>query len=194
MNVTKMIRRISIVIAIMLMAMGCGKKKSDAALSDEARKVCGSWAYSHDKETPAVIFRSDGTAQYEGKDYTFESDGQFIELKDKENETKKLRYVLEKDDMYLYSTNTYILDGTKNQDGLTGKWKCSEKNWSFEFTKEGTFMEDGFFPGHYIVNEEESSIKLMYNDHFEDTVCYYQIDGDELSIEYPWRMVDVNAE
>ena len=40
------------------------------------------------------------------------------------------------------------------------------------------------------MNEEgDSSFKLMYIDHFEDTVCYYTLDGNVLMVEYPWQMV-----
>ena len=93
------------------------------------------------------------------------------------------------DKLYIYEQTTYKYDGEGEPEGLIGQWSCAEKKWKFEFTDDGTFMEDGYFPGYYIVDEAEGSFKLIYNDRFEDTVCYYNITGDELLLEYPWCMV-----
>jgi len=173
---------------ILLLMSACGKK-DDGSLSEEAKKICGSWAYNHDKETAVVIFRNDGTAEYEGKDYTFECDKEFIQLTGSGGENLQLRYMLDNKGMYLYSNITYTYSGENVPVDLVGEWFCSEKNWSYIFTDKGTFLEDGYFPGYYIVDEEHSTFKLVYNDHFEDTICYYRLEGDKLYIEYPWRMV-----
>lgn len=61
----------------------CGKNAT--AKSNEA--ICGSRAYTHDKETAIAVFHKDGIAKYEGKDYSFECDSQFIKLKDKDGKT-----------------------------------------------------------------------------------------------------------
>ena len=53
----------------------------------------------------------------------------------------------------------YEGDGTP--DGLVGLWKSKEK-WSFEFTSEGTFKEDEYFPGHYSVDEGNKTFSLAY--------------------------------
>jgi len=181
---------ISVVFVLMLAVMSaCGKSVDSDSLSEEAQKICGSWAYNHDKETAVAVFRKDGTAEYEGHDYTFECDSSFISLTDDEGGVLKLRYKLDDEDMYLYSYNTYSYSGEGFPVSLVGVWLCPEKNWSYIFTDKGTFMEDGYFPGHYSVDEASSSFKLMYNDHFEDTVCYYSLEGDKLYIEYPWKMV-----
>ncbi len=63
----------------------CGKNAP--AKSNEAKGICGNWAYTHDKETVIAVFHKDDTAQYEGKDYSFECDSQFIKLKDKDGKT-----------------------------------------------------------------------------------------------------------
>ncbi len=190
MKKTKLITIFLVIVLILLAMTACGK--NNTALSEEAQKICGSWAYNHDKETAIAVFREDGTAQYEGKDYSFECDGQFIQLKDKKGDTIQLRYAFNDEGIYLYSNNTYTFSGEGEPDGLVGEWSCAEKKWSYSFTEQGTFMEDGFFPGYYTVDDKNSTFKLVYNDQFEDTVCYFQLEGNKLSIEYPWRMVKMS--
>ena len=34
----------------------------------------------------------------------------------------------------------------------------------------------------------------MYLDPLQDTLLYYDLDGDELAIDYPWRMVHVSKD
>ncbi|HEX3022227.1 MAG TPA: hypothetical protein VHP81_07530, partial [Lachnospiraceae bacterium] len=182
------------VVLMLLWITACGKNENDTATSNEALEICGSWAYIHDKETAIAVFREDGSAQYEGQDYSFECDSQFIKLKDSKGETIQLRYVLDKKGMYLYSNNTYTFCGEDEPNGLVGEWSCAEKNWTYAFTEKGTFLEDGYFPGYYSVDDESSTFKLVYNDHFEDTVCYFQLEGNKLQVEYPWRMVRMNEE
>lgn len=63
---------LSILLALSVTA--CGEDK----LSQEARNICGSWAYVHDKKTPVAVFRKNGAAEYEGKKYSFTCDSQFI--------------------------------------------------------------------------------------------------------------------
>ena len=127
---------------ILLLMTACGKNEKDAAISNEAPEICGSWAYIHDRETAIAVFNEDGTAQYEGKDYSFEFDNQFIRLKDKDGKITKLRYLSDDEGMYLYSNNTYTFSGEGLPESLVGEWSCAEKNWSYSFTDKGTFLED----------------------------------------------------
>lgn len=192
----KKIKKIPIFLVFMLILLSmtaCGKSEKETAVSKEALAICGSWAYIHDKETSIAEFRQDGTAQYEGKNYSFECDSQFIKLKDTDGETIQLRYKLDDEGMYLYSNNTYTFQGEGEPDGLLGEWSCPEKNWSYSFTEAGTFKEDGYFPGYYTVDDKNGTFKLVYNDHFEDTVCYFRLEKNNLFIEYPWRMVKTSA-
>ena len=161
----------------------------DAAATAES--LMGNWAYIHDTENPVLAFSINRNAIFEGKLYTYDCDGDFINLTDENGNVKKMRFVLDKDGMYLFKSTTYEFTGEGKPDGLIGVWECKEQNWSFEFTKMGTFREDAYFPGYYTVDEAASTFKLIYNDHFEDTTCYYQLDGNKLTIEYPWRMVKV---
>ena len=167
-----------LLIAAAMLLSGCG----------ENDPLCGEWAYIHDPETPVLTLEANGKAKFNGADYTFKSDDTYIKLASG-GETLDMRYVLEDDGMYLYETTvyTYASEGTPN--GLTGRWECKAQNWTFEFTENGTFMEDAIFPGYYFADEAAGTIKLVYNDQFVDTVCYYTLSGNELRIEYPWRMV-----
>jgi hypothetical protein len=189
MNRIKFLPTCLAVVIMLLMMTACDKNENGIAKSNEAQEIWGSWAYIHDKETAIAEFREDGTAQYEGKEYFFECVSMFIKLTNSDGETIQLRYELDDEGMYLYSNNTYTFSGEGEPDGLVGEWSCADKNWSYSFTEAGTFMEDGYFPGNYTVNDEDSTFKLVYNDQFEDTVCYFQVKENKLQIEYPWRMV-----
>lgn len=154
---------------------GCGEKGP----------LDGKWAYIHDTENAALEISTNKTV-LDGTKYSSSYDNEFITLKDSNGEEKKLRYEMDEKGIYLYKPAEYKLSG--EADGLTGLWE-NPLGWSFEFTDKGTFIEDAQFPGYYTYNEADGSVKLVYNDHFEDTTIYVHIDGDVLNIEYPWRMV-----
>lgn len=192
MKTTKFLPTFFVVVLMVLLMTACGKNNNNTAVSNKAQVICGSWAYKHDKKTAIAVFRKDGTAQYEGKDYSFECGSQFIKLKDKDGKSIQLRYALHDKGMYLYSNNIYTFSGEGEPDGLVGEWSCAEKNWSYSFTKEGTFKEDGYFPGDYTVDDKNSTFKLVYTDKFEDTVCYFHLEKNKLHVEYPWPMVKIS--
>lgn len=158
-------------------------------ISDEAKAVCGNWAYIHDKETCVLSLSENGIARYNNVNYIFNSDGEFITLTDDEGVAETFRYQMNGDQMLFYITSDYTYTGGGEPDGLVGSWANKSKKYTFEFTGNGTFFEDAIFPGNYTVNKDASSIKLMYNDQFSDTVCYYKLDGKKLILEYPWTMV-----
>lgn len=173
-----------ILIAALVLLAGCGA----GSVSEQAKAITGKWAYIHDEETTILSLKSDGTASFHDKDYTYDCDEQFIKLSS-DNDTLDLRYKVDGDNLYIFEQTVYKFTGEGSPDGLVGKWTCAEKKWEFEFTDKGTFMEDGYFPGYYTVDEAAGTFKLVYNDQFEDTVCYYKLTGDELMLEYPWCMV-----
>ncbi len=183
-------RAYSIVIFVLLVLSltACGNN-GENSLSAQARNVCGSWAYIHDRETPVAVFHENGSAEYDDVRYSFECEDGFILLTDKKGNTTKVRYELDDDGMLLYRSTKYSYSGDTKPDGLIGQWTCPETSWTFEFTGAGTFLEDGYFPGLYTLDEQNKTFTLIYNDQFEDTVCYYSLEGDMLCIEYPWRMV-----
>ncbi|MBR5420401.1 MAG: hypothetical protein IK115_04565 [Lachnospiraceae bacterium] len=159
------------------------------ACADKAER----WAYNHEPETEILsLNEGNGTALYKGVKYKYEKTPDRINLKDDKGETLSLRYVAEGDGMILYEASTYIRDGEGSQgpDSIVGDWK-QENGWIFRFTAEGGFSEEDMFYGHYSLNEEQHSIKLMYDDPLEDAILYYTLDGDRLTIEYPWPLVRV---
>lgn len=162
---------------------GCGYPAGDDAIS-------GKWAYIH--ETDKVAFKvnpEEHKAVLDGEKYTCDVEDGFITLTDKKGNDMKLRYVSDEKGIYLYKIQEYVFNGTPTQGSLTGVWEDPDKAWSFEFTEDGEFKEDGYFPGYFVADYEAGTIKLMYNDHFEDTLLYFSIAGNRLIVEYPWRMV-----
>lgn len=180
-------------VLVLIVLSGCGKTAA-ADLSPQAKKIIGKWAYIHAKEETVAEFKEDGTATYQGEKYTFDCDDTFVHLTGKEGQVTKLRYEVAADGIYLYQHTDYSYTGEGTPESIYGSWRCEEKKWSFEFTKEGTFLEDGYFPGKYVLDEANSTVKLIYGDKFEDTVFYYAVRDNILSIEYPWKMVPTGSE
>lgn len=177
------------VVLVVALAVFFGRRKPVAWNVYESA-LSGRWAYVHDTENVAAIFRENGTARFEGKEYHYTSDEKFIYLTDNSGETKKLRYVRQEDQMYVYIQSTYTRVGDTGGDGLVGVWCCEEKGWTFEFTDKGTFMEDGALTGYYEQHSEEGTIRLAYGEALEDTLFFYeQRSSNELFVEYPWLML-----
>ena len=182
-----------LLLTVMTLALtGCGHKDV-SNLSDEAKFLCGSWAYIHEPDKTALKLNDDLTAKLDGEKYTYEVKDSHIELTDKSGNTVSYRYLWDEHEnqLFFFKQNVYTYKGTGTPDGIVGLWECPEQNYKFEFTSEGTFQEDGYFPGYYVVDEEAGSFKLIYNDQFYDTTCYFTLNGNELLIEYPWPMVRV---
>lgn len=165
---------------------------SFASDSSEAEVILtGKWGYIHDPDTPSLIIKANGKAELDGKKYTYSIEDNHLVLTDKKGKSESLRFLIDDTGIYLYKNAVYQYDGEDEPSSLEGVWKCEEYHWSYEFTSSGSFKEDGFFPGYYTVNEEDSSFTLVYNDQFEDTTCFYQLNGSELTVSYPWRMVKI---
>lgn len=176
--------------AFILLATVTACKEAPAVPGERNSDVCGKWAYIHEPEKTVAKFNEDGYATYENKDYTFTTDDTFIYLTDKKGDITKLRYEINEKGMVLCKNTeyTYQMEGTP--DSIVGYWLCEKDNYEFQFSAAGTFMEDGAFTGHYIVDPEESTVRLMYGQYFEDTVCHYSVNGNVLTVEYPWQMVE----
>ncbi len=164
---------ITFIFTMIMSATGCGKKTE-------------SWAYVHEPEVETIAFFDNGKAVYKGNDYKYSKDDSFITLSGKDSEDLKLRYVMDGDSMILYEKSTYKR-ADEAGDGIVGTW-TQDNGWSYVFTKDGEFSEENIFYGHYSVDEENSCIKLMYSDPLEDAYLYYTLNGDELTIDYPWPM------
>ncbi len=168
----------ALVLAILLMLVGCAGSKSPLE---------GDWAYNHDPETVILSVKGD-KAVFKGADYSALCSDDRLTLTAADGETLALRYEKNKEGILLYEPTDYVFEGESEPDGLVGLWTDAADKWSFEFTANGTFKEDGYFPGLYSI-QEDGTVKLVYNDMFPDTTLYYTIDGDTLHVEYPWQMV-----
>ncbi len=159
-----------------------------AGCGNTSNPYAGEYAYIHDPETVILSLKDNGKAQYKGDKYRYTMDDQYITLQNGDDELK-LRYTADDDEFYLYETAQYTYADEGAPNGFLGDWYDPDTNWRFEFESDGTFREDGYFPGTYIADAEAGTIKLCYTDHFYDTTIYYSVDGDVLSVEYPWSMV-----
>ncbi|MCF0130548.1 MAG: hypothetical protein HUJ71_02410 [Pseudobutyrivibrio sp.] len=147
----------------------------------------GKWSYIHDDSTVALDI-SGGKATLDGVKCTVKENGDILELSGDGGEYFEVGPSDTEGQIILYKYSEYTYQGEGNPESLVGVW-ISDEGWQFEFTDDGTFKEDGYFPGYYTDNVEGSNFKLVYNDHFVDTVCGYVIDGDTLTVRYPWPMV-----
>ncbi|MCR5101335.1 MAG: hypothetical protein K6B41_08255 [Butyrivibrio sp.] len=168
---------IALFLLIISTTTGCGKKTE-------------SWAYSYEPEDEVIAFYDNGMAEYKGEEYSYSKDDQFITLSKNKDEVLKLRYEMEGDTMLLYEASTYKLDDNCVEDGIVGSWK-QDNGWSYVFDKDGKFSEENIFYGEYTVDEAKNCIRLMYDDPIEDAYLYYTLDGDELTIDYPWPMTKI---
>ena len=167
----------TILISSALLLGGCGAKTEK-------------WAYAYEPTEEVIELSDNGKAQYKGDKYTYTQDDNFIELKDKSGNVTELRYAMENDNMVLYEKSTYTFSEGEPTEGIIGLW-TQDNGWSYEFTEDGKFSEENIFFGHYTVDEEKSCIRLMYDDPIEDAYLYYTLDGDKLTVAYPWPMVRV---
>lgn len=166
-----------IALTILLMMSGCGKEKSGP--------YEGKWAYNHDTEKTALKIDPEGQAKLDGEKYSYTEDGNALVLQNEKGDKVRVVFKDGNDEIFVYKPITYVPEGTC--DGLVGVWKSGRN--SFEFSGNGTFREDGYFPGYYTVDTEKSEITLVYNDMFEDTVIPFKLTDKGLFIEYPWVMV-----
>lgn len=172
------------VLLVAFLFSGCGTPKLQG-------EMVGKWYYIYDTEKVGMNIKENGTAVLDGEKYECSFDSDRIYLKDKKGYTQGYRYSVEgQGQIYLYKPAIYRYQGAETQNGLVGVWVDTENGRSnFEFTAEGTFREDSYIPGYYSVDEENGTIKLVYNDQYYDTTIYYTIKDDCLMVEYPWPMV-----
>lgn len=154
-----------------------------------------SWAYDYEPQVEILSLGRTGNAQYNGQSYRYVKDEQYIAFTAKDGEIFKRRYEMatNKDGeevLFLYEPSVYTYVGEDAPEGLTGEWR-SENGWSFLFNENGTFVEDTYFYGYYSVEQDEGRVKLVYDSEFRfnDTYIYFLIEGDQMTVEYPWRLL-----
>ncbi len=167
----------AIIIASVAALWGCGSKTEK-------------WAYIHEPDKEVIALSDNGKVTYKGNEYTYTKDETFLKLKDKNGQELDLRYEESGDKMTLYEESVYTRDGEGKEGSIVGVWK-QDNGWSYQFTEDGKFSEENIFYGHYSVDDANSCIRLMYDDPIEDAFLYYSLDGDKLTVAYPWPMVRV---
>lgn len=169
---------IAICLSLMILCIaGCSKTQTQE------------WAYIHDKATTILSLSDNGKAVFNGEKYTYTLENNFLTLTDKDGNVTTMRFIPDGDQYLLYETAVYEYKGEGEPDGVIGYWQEIDGYLSFEFTDKGTFREDYYSPGYYTVDEENGIIKLVYNDMYADTYIYYQVDGNILTVDYPWPVV-----
>ena len=80
---------------------------SAAALGGENFPLVGDWAFNHAPEKTVLLVRDDGTAVYDGRDWTWEGDETFLNLQNTEGETFSIRYAADEDGIRIYLPGDY---------------------------------------------------------------------------------------
>ncbi|SFU94588.1 hypothetical protein [Butyrivibrio sp. INlla21] len=184
----------SLIVGILIFATltlnGCGKKVE-------------SWAYNHEPDKEILALYDNGNAVFKNEKYKYIKDDKFITLTAKDGNELKMHYDTDNEGIVLYEIEKYTAcEGTdangnsidfseEDKQGIVGYWLHENGNSSFVFSNDGRFMEDNSFGGQYAVDEASGQIKLMYDAdfRFQDAFLYYSVNGDTLTIEYPWPMV-----
>lgn len=151
----------------------------------------GKWSYIHDDQVVALEIKGN-KATVDGYKCSVTMEGDVLKLSADNGMKFEVGPSDTEGQVILYKYTEYEYEGEGTPDGLVGLWK-SKENWSFEFTNQGTFKEDEYFPGYYFTDENDTNVTLIYNDHFTDTTCQYSIEGTTLTVRYPWPMVKTAA-
>ena len=169
-------------IMAMLIPVGCGEKKTE------------SWAYDYETNEEILALYDNGKAVFNGETYTYVKDDDSITLTDKDGNSVDHRYYMDSDKMVFYIASVYDYKGDGAPEGIVGNWESGRN--IFRFTSEPSleFSEEDIFYGHYSVDKDNSSIKLMYSDPIPDVTLYYSLDGNKLTIDYPWPLVKTQKE
>ena len=165
------------------------------AVSESTQITAGDWAFIHAPEESVLLLREDGTAVFKGQEYSWTGDGEFIRLASESGEEISLRFVTTEEKTLLYIPKEYVRAEGYSREGLPGVWTGKgEGKSSFIFRDDEMFLEDGTFIGTFRVDEEAGTILLAYSQYFDDTLCYFRMDGnDALTVDYPWTMVETKA-
>ena len=163
---------------VMLISGGCsGSKKIE------------SWAFDYEPTEEILALYDDGKAVYKGEKCTYVKDDDSIDITDKDGNTVEHKYFMDKDKMVVYIASVYDYQDEGDPDGIVGNWACGKNIFRFLAAPKLEFSEEDIFYGHYSVDEANSSITLMYSDPIPDATLYYSLDGNKLTIDYPWPLV-----
>lgn len=187
---------LALLTALLLIA---GSFLVSAALAEEKSDVsgvsplAGEWAFEYEPAVLILRVSEDGSAWYRGTDYVWEDQEGFLKLSDPsgEQESVLLRYAVSEEQKIIYPRTSYHRGKeVEGQNGLIGIWEGVSDGSNFVFTPSGYFLEDSSFSGNFMINEENGTFLLHYGDLFADTLCYFSITDEILTVEYPWRIVE----
>ncbi|MBQ6661892.1 MAG: hypothetical protein IJM57_10845 [Lachnospiraceae bacterium] len=158
------------------------------------------WAETTERGKAFMIFYKDGSAMYDGKNYkSYEVTDTAIRFTSEDGKVTTVLYYDEtsksgelRKNVYRTATYTFVSSALNEKcDGtLIGLWESPENHWSFQFTKSGVFLEDEILPGHYYVNDN-GTVRLSYDGHLPESLLYYHVDGNVLTVDYPWPLVEL---
>ena len=163
-----------------------------AAPAESAGFRAGDWAFNHEPEKSALLLRDDGTAVWQGQECSWQDDGEYLHLVPENGGEILIRYQAAEGKTLIWLPAEYVRAEGIPGEGLLGAWIGKESTGStFIFREDGMFLEDGTFTGTFTVNPEEGSVLLAYIKYFDDTLCYFRLEGnDVLKMEYPWPLVE----
>jgi len=167
-----------------------------AAEKAEPFPLLGDWAYNHAPETSVLLVREDGTAVYDGRDWAWQADESVLMLTDAEGDVFPIRYAVKDDAVQIYLPAEYTRRDKLEDGEIWGAWIGDHSELSsFIFEKDGRFMEDNTFVGRYSVDPEAGTFLLQYQPTgtFDDTLCYFNREGDHMTVFYPWTLTAVKA-
>ena len=157
--------------------------------------LLGDWAFNHAPDTSVLLVREDGTAVYDGRDWTWQADETVLTLTDAAGNAFPIRYTAKDGAVQIYLPAEYTRRDKLEDAEIWGAWINDRSDLSsFVFEKDGRFMEDGTFVGRYQVDPEAGTFLLQYQPaYFGDTLCYFVREGDHMTVFYPWMVVAVQA-
>ena len=175
--------------ALCMACAGCdGSNNSTAKPTLDDSNVKEWWAFDPSDAKPSLIVRKDGTAQYKNVEYArCEITDNSYRLTDEKGAVLDLEFRdAENGNRYIYDVWEYERTEGDKGPSVVGVWECG--NNYYEFSAKGTFQEDGVFFGHYSVDVNAGTIRLMYERDLSDTVMYYHIENDHMTVRYPFIM------
>ena len=176
--------------------IGCFFLSAFSAAEEAPCPLLGNWAFNYEPTVSVLVVNEDGTALWKDTEYTWEDDGTFLLLKDKEENELAIRYLAEDDRMLIFLASDYTRTAKDKDEEIFGAWKMDGSyGSSFIFEKDMRFMEDGAFVGRFTLDEDAGTFTLKYEpSYFEDTTCYFIREGDRMTVEYPWTIEPTREE
>ncbi len=148
--------------------------------------LVGEWI---DLDDDTLTFNADGTCDYFGEacdSYSF--DGKILKLTAGDSTVSYDARLFSQYFVIFYESNAYNYTRTAGNSGeLVGEWESPE-GYTFAFTADGKFTEDGTETGTYAVDGEE--IMFIYDDDTDGSYLFnmYDINGDEMTFCYGWAL------